>query len=94
MSKSRFLTTVALGTITSILTFAVQPAQAKLTVGTVLASTRAAPGMPSHMVVDPDQLFRNELQPVLWAGESNAVKDCIYSGRCGTIAVDLQQGCG
>jgi hypothetical protein len=96
MIKSRFLATVALGTITSILTLAVQPAQAKLTVGTVTVSKRinAAPSVPSPMVVDPDRLFRNELQPVLSADESNGIPDCIYKGRCGTIAIDAEHGCG
>ena len=96
MIKSRFLATVALGTITSILTLAVQPAQAKLTVGTVPASTRvsAALSVPSPMVIDPDRLFRNELQPVLSADESNGIQDCIYNGRCGTIAIDAEHGCG
>jgi hypothetical protein len=94
MIKSGFLI-VALGA-TTIVAYAAQPAQAKLTVGSIPASTRisAAPSMPSPMVVDPDRLFRNELQPVLWADGTNGIPDCIYNGRCGTIAIDAEHGCG
>jgi hypothetical protein len=84
MIKSRFLATVALGTIASILSFAAQPAQAIV----------AAPVVSSAMVSNPDRLFRNERPPMLWAGQPNRITDCIYDGRCGTIAIDSEHGCG
>ena len=94
MIKSGFLI-VALGAFTTIVAYAAHPAQAKLTVDAVPAPihTDAMPSTARRMVVDPERLFRYE-PAVLWAGESNAVRDCIYDGRCGTIAVDIQQGCG
>jgi hypothetical protein len=94
MIKSGFLI-VALGAFTTIVAYAAQPAQAKLTVGAVPTSMHpdAVPSTARRMVVDPERLFRHE-PAVLWAGESSAVRDCIYDGRCGTIAVDIQQGCG
>ena len=94
MIKSGFLI-VALGAFTTIVAYAAHPAQAKLTVDAVPTPmhTDAVPSTAPRTVVDPKRLFRHE-PVVLWAGESNAVRDCIYNGQCGTIAVDIQQGCG
>jgi hypothetical protein len=94
MIKSHFLI-VALGALTTIVAYAAQPAQAKLTMGAVPTPmhTDAMPNTAPRMVVDPERLFRYE-PTVLWAGESNALRDCIYNGRCGTIAIDAEHGCG
>jgi hypothetical protein len=89
MSRSVIIASAIAATISST---SVIPSQAKLIVGPVPMASQGAgqPTFAPRTFVDPDRLFRSERR-ILWAGESNPVRDCVY-GDCGVI--DAKKACG